>query len=378
MKLSYRTRQSISRIGTVCLALLLVFILVWFCWVIWIERYVVYTREGATLDLGISANDIVGEVAAPPLSGGTGITIYYNDGSAAMENSQEMTQLDGYFVSADALAKDIAGSWDMMTALPTGTPMMIDLKAGYGSFYYSSSLPNAVAAKSVSTASVDQMIGDMKKKGFYTIARISAFRDYYYGLNHVSQGLYMLSRAGLWLDEGGCYWLDPTNPGALNWIASVVSELKNIGFNEVVLTDFRFPSSEKYIFSGDKPAALESAAQMLMDSCGSEGFTLSFEVTDAAFKLPEGRCRMYLKDVGAESVGAKAAQTELENPEIRLVFVAETNDTRYNDYGVLRPIDVANMLESQKAEARAKAESSSVSKNTTTPTSAPDPAPTGE
>ena len=365
MNIPYRTRQTLSRIGTIALALLLILILVWFCWVIWIERYVVYTRDGATLDLNVSANDIVGEVAVPPAAGGTGITIYYNDGSAAVSTSTELTQLDGYYIDASTLTKDIAGAWDMLDELTAGTPVMIDLKGGYGSFYYSSTLPDAITSQSVSVASVDEMISDMKTRGFYLIARISAFRDYNYGLNHVPQGLYMLSRAGLWADEGGCYWLDPTSTSVLNWITSIVNELKNIGFNEVVLTDFRFPTSDKYIFSGDKTAALEAAAATLMENCGSATFTLSFGVSDASLTLPSGRCRMYLEGVSADSVGSKASQASVEDPEIRLVFVAETNDTRYNDYGVLRPIDVADILEAQKAEAKAKASAN----GTTTTTS---------
>ncbi len=369
MNIPYRTRQTLNRIGTISLAALLVLILVWFCWVIWIERYVVYTRDGATLDLDVSANDIVGEVAMPPVSGGTGITIYYNDGSAAVETSHEMTQLDGYYIDADALTRDIAGAWDMLDKLSSGTPVMIDMKGGYGSFYYSSTLPDAITSQSVSVASVDEMIGDMKSRGFYLIARISAFRDYNYGLTHVPQGLYMLSKAGLWADEGGCYWLDPTNSSVLNWITSIVNELKNIGFHEVVLTDFRFPTSDKYIFNGDKTEALNSAAATLMKNCGSDTFTLSFCVTDTAFTLPEGRCRMYLEGVSADSVGVKVSQISLEDPEIRLVFVAETNDTRYNDYSVLRPIDVADMLEAQKAEARAKAAANGTTANTNTGTS---------
>lgn len=358
MNIPYRTRQTLNRIGTIALAALLVLIIVWFCWVIWIERYVVYTRDGATLDLDVSANDIVGEVASPPAAGGTGITIYYNDGSAAVQTSHELTQLDGYYIDANALTKDIAGAWEMMDELSSGTAVMIDLKGGYGSFYYSSTLPDAITSQSVSVASVDEMIADMKKREFYTIARISAFRDYNYGLNHVPQGLYMLSKAGLWADEGGCYWLDPTSSTVLNWISSVVNELKNIGFDEVVLTDFRFPTSDKYIFSGDKTEALNSAAATLMENCGSDTFTLSFGVTDTAFTLPEGRCRMYLEGVSADSVGTKASQITVSDPEIQLVFVAETNDTRYNDYSVLRPIDVADVLEAQKAEAKAKAEAS--------------------
>lgn len=69
----------------------------------------------------------------------------------------------------------------------------------------------------------------------------------------------MLSRAGLWLDQG-YFWLDPTNATTLTWITSVVLELKEMGFNEVMLADFRFPNSDQYIFNGDKEAALRDAA----------------------------------------------------------------------------------------------------------------------
>ena len=356
MNITYRTRRRLNLAGTVGLLLLLVFIIVWFCWVVWIERFVVYTDGKATLDLDISANDIIGEVAVPPAGGGTGITIYYNEGANAIETSNEMKQLDGYFIDAADLSNRLGGLWDMLKPLPSGTPVMIDLKGGYGSFYYTSHLGDAVLSQSVEVGRVDELVEDMNAKGFYTIARISAFRDYNYGLNHVPNGLYMLSRAGLWADESGYYWLDPTNLSVQNWIGSIVKELKSMGFREVVLTDFRFPAGDKYIFRGDKTAALTECAQKLAESTADEGFTLSFAVTDPGFTLPEGRTRLYLEDVDAGNVGAKAAQAAVEEPQLRLVFVAKTNDTRYSEYGVLRPIGVAEVMEAQKAEAAARQE----------------------
>lgn len=371
MNIPYRTRRTLNRVGTGLLIFLLVFVVVWFCWVIWIERYIVYTKDGAQLDLSLSSNELVGEVALPPEANAE-VSIYYNEGSDAVETSKELTQLDGYYIDHAAMTSDISGVWDDLDNLSSGTPVMIDLKGGYGSFYYTSSVSGAISAQSVSTASIDELIKELKSKGFYTIARISAFRDYCFGLNHVSSGLYMLNRAGLWADDGGCYWLNPTDSTALNYISSVVLELKEMGFNEVVLTDFRFPNSEKYIFSGDKDEALQNAAAQLMSNCVSSGetFTLSFSVTSATFQLPEGRCRMYLEGVEAGNVAAKAAQVTIDDIEARLVFIAETNDTRFNDYGVLRPLSVSEVLETQKAEAKAKAEASGSSTSNNTGTTA--------
>lgn len=349
MNIPYRTRRTINRIGIVSLAILMALVIFWFCWVVYMERYVVYTQDGAVLDTSFNSNDIVGEVAMPPVSN-QNVSIYFNEGADSIELGNALTQLDGYYVDQNALNTDIAGVWEDLEKLPAGTPVMIDLKGGYGSFFYSSKLSDAIHSQSISVASVDEMITMMQQRGFYTIARISAFRDYNYGLNHVPNGLYMTNRKGLWADSGGCYWLNPTDASVLNWVASVVLELKALGFKEVVLTDFCFPNTDKILFSDDRDTAIQEAAKKLMTMCGSDTFTLSFAASSAAFPLPEGRTRIYLENVSATDVTAKAGQYKGENPEIYLVFVAATNDTRFNDYSVLRPISVSDVLEAQKNE----------------------------
>jgi len=357
MRLSYRTRRILQRVGIVSLILLMLFIIAWFCSVVFLERYVVYTRDGAMLDLSVSANDIIGE-AATPHTGNTGITIYYNEGDDAINMSDELTQLNGYYIDIETLKTDIAGVWDLLEPLNSNTPIMIDLKGGYGSAYYSSTLPGIITSSEVSVAAVDELIGHMNDRNFYTIARISAFRDYNYGLNHVPAGLMHVNGKGLWPDEGHCYWLDPTKEETISWIVSIIKEIKNMGFDEVVLTDFRFPDSDKYRFNGDKDAALVEAATKLLAECGEKDFTVSFAVTNHEFALPEGRTRMYLEKVSATNVGAVAAKVaeNVSDPEIRLVFIAETNDTRFNTYSAMRPIAVSTVLEAQKAAAAQQAQ----------------------
>ena len=354
MSMTYRTKRRLNFIGTVAVALLLVFIAFWLCWVIWLERYIVYTRDDdAVLDLDFNANEMVGEVALPPSSGGTGITIYYNEGANAVEISNELEQLDGYYIDGEMLTNDMQGVWDSLDNLAKETPVMIELKGGYGSFYYSSGLGDAITSQSVSVDSVDALIQELKNRGFYTIARVSAFRDYNFGLNHVNHGLPVAGKQYLWADDGGCYWLNPTSATTLDWISSIVIELRDMGFDEVLLADFGFPAGENYAFKGDKNEALLAAANSLLNSCTSNmypAFTLSFCVANPAFPLPDGRSRLYLEGVGASNVGAKAAQVVISESEVRLVFLAENNDTRFNDYGVLRPIDVSSVLEAQKAE----------------------------
>ena len=350
MRLTYKTRRSLQRVMTVVLAVVLVLILFGFCWNIWVERYVVYTRDGAKLDFSRSPLDTVGEIATPPKADDS-VSIFFNEGSDAVELTTELTTLNGYYIDYEALKGSMDAIKEDLNRLKAGTPIMIELKGGYGSFYYTSGLTNAVSSASVNVAAVDELIQYIRSKGFYMIARVSAFRDYDFGNRNVTSGLYMNSRAGLWMDSGGCFWLDPTSANTLSWITSIVNEIQGLGFSEVVLDNFRFPAeTDKYIFNGNMDDAIASAATTIMASCASDSFVVSFCGATPAFPLPDGRSRLYLSGVSAQEVAARASQVTFENPEGRLVFLSDTNDTRFDAYGVLRPLSVSEGLEAQKAD----------------------------
>ena len=347
MNIPYRTRRKLHRLGIVLTVLLLIGTIAWLCWVVWLQRYVVYTDGGATLNFERSANDVVGEVARPPVAEAN-VRIFFNEGADAIDASNDLTQLNGYYITSDMFQNEMETVLVQIERLPAGTPVMIDMKGPFGSFYYSSQLGEAVISQSTDISAVESLVDRLQSKGFYTIARVSAFRDRSFGENHVSSGLYMLSRAGLWMDEGGMYWLDPTNATTTSWISSVVLELRGLGFDEVMLADFCFPDSDKYIFDGDKAAALQSAASTLVSACAADNFVLSFCVDDPAFPLPGERCRLYMENVDASSLGATVDKSGLENPEINLVFLSETGDTRYDDYSVLRSLSVSEEVEARK------------------------------
>ena len=348
MSIPYRHRRILNWIGVAALIFLLIFLVVWLCWVIWLQRYVVYTSSGAKLDFSQSSYEISGVEAAPPKSD-MEVSIFYNEGADAIDTTKEMTQLSGYYITGDMYKEDLDNVMLQVERLPNSTPIMVDMKGPFGTFFYNSKLDEAITSQSTNIQGVSQLLDRINKKGFYKIARISAFRDRTFGENHVSSGLYMLSRAGLWMDEGGMYWLDPTNATAINWISSVVLELKEMGFDEVLLDNFRFPQNDKYIFNnGDKTEALQSAAKKIVEACASNKFVISFGVDDPTFQLPDERCRIYLTNVDAGSVSSMVSKVTFDDPEIRLVFLSETGDTRYDKYSVMRSLNVAEEVENRK------------------------------
>ena len=336
MILPYRTRRALGRFAVGLLILALVAVLIWGCWVLWLGRYVVYTQDGAKIDFSVSAQLPAGELAVKPEPEETIFINYSDDPGPA---STELTQLNGYYADTSALQEDISAVKAQIQALPAGTPVMLDVKSIYGSFYYSSAVSDA-RSSSIDPQEMDALISYLNKSSMYTIARLPALRDYQYGLNHVPDGL-PTPGGYLWMDEKGCYWLDPTSSGTLSYLAQTVNELKSLGFDEVVFYDFRFPETSGIVFTEDKSEALATAAKTLAASCGTDTFAVSF-VGSPSFALPEGRSRLYVENAEASEAASIARQTGLTDPEIRLVFLTEVHETRFDQYSVLRPLSAAH------------------------------------
>ncbi len=339
MNIPYRTRRLLGRIGLILLVVLVAAALVFFCWFTWLQRYVIYTRDGAVINMQLPPQIAQGQVAVPPEETET-VSVYYNEGDNAISTSRALSQFAGYYADQAALEAGVDQVLAQAKALPTGTPIMLDVKSPKGNFFYSTSLSTNLNPD-IDTKAMEDMIAALDKRGMYLIARLPALRDYFYGLSHTENGLFVSSGSHLWADDDYCYWLDPTKEGTISYLAQIVTELKNLGFDEVVFDEFRFPDSDDLKFSGDRTQAIAEAAKMLLDACAGETFALSF-VGRADFPLPEGRSRLYFEDAVAAQAADIANQTGLAEPSVHLVFLTEVHDTRFDAYCVLRPLSAAH------------------------------------
>lgn len=340
LNMTFSTKRRLQRIAMISAIVVMVLILAGFCWIIWLERYVVYSREGATINLDLPERMAGGQVAAPPALDET-IPIYINEGSDAINTNAELTQISGYYVDQDQLIEDIQGVKNTIVTLPADTAVMLELKNIYGRFNYGSALTDAVMAANVDIAAVDNLITEINSRNLYAIALVPAFRERSYVLKRNAYFLKDKNGYG-WEDEQNCYWLNPSDSGTLNWLIQITEELRSLGFDEVVFTEFRLPSSDRIVYKEDPTSALQAAANKLVETCADGNFTVSFATNDTAFRLPEGgHSRLYLENVGAKDADAAAAKVTVPDPAANLVFMATTTDTRYNKYSTLRPIIIA-------------------------------------
>ncbi len=341
MAMTYRTRRRLHRIGMTLGIVLVLALVVWICWFVWLERYVVYTADGAQIRLDLPLTFEDGEIALPPEE--STVAIYYNEGDNKVNTSSELGQISGCYATTSLLLSSIDSVDTAIQSLPSGSAVMLDLKSIYGNFYYNTSIPGAPVADALDAGQMDRLLRNLAASDYYLIARIPAFRDRAYGLENTQYGL-PTSKGYLWSDENSCYWLDPTSNGTLSYLISIATELQDLGFDEVVFTEFRFPDTSEIVFrsSLSKEEAIAQAAKILVESCATEQFAVSFESEDGDFPLPEGRTRLYLTGVSAAKAQSALDNTTVPVKESQLVFLTETNDTRFDIASVLRLLAVTN------------------------------------
>lgn len=344
MSLPYRARRNLRRFFSTILVLAVILVCVLLCWLLWLQRYVVYTKDGVRLDFNQSLEYPQGETAVPP-DPLPSVNIQYDDGVQQEEEvNTELVRFSGYYVTLEQLRADFPAAVQQLQQLPAKSTVLIDVKSIQSYSYFSTDV--GMLPEDFDTLQMDELIQKLQDQGHYVIARIPAFQEYDYILADQRQRVpFGLPRKGgngsLWLDTSGpCYWMNPASDGTLTYLIQTITELRLLGFDEVVLSGFRFPDTDLIEFDGDKQLTLEETAAKLVKTCATDTFCVSFVRTAPDLKLPAGRTRLYLEGILATSAASVAGQTGFADPSLHVVFLTDSGDTRYDEFCVLRPIDM--------------------------------------
>lgn len=333
--LSYRTVRRLRKSAVVlacCIALLVLLLILA---VIYLGRFVVYTPDGAYLDFhrntAKQAEGIYQPVPEPTLV--EDVTIKYADPNISSDTTELVS---GYYIDYEMLQNPEA-VLAALRELSTPCTVMIDLKSGSGAFYYTTQIDGAKQAD-LDVNTVNTIISYLKNHGFTMVARVKAFTDTNFALEHLSCGLAIRGGA-LWMGKG-CYWLDPGNPTVIFYLKQIARELAGKGFKEIVFDDFYFPSSNQIVYSSDKSRTrlVADTAQDLLNFFASSNITISFgnPATDFDF---EGDAHVYISDITGSGVSKTISGfSQLTDPTTQIVFLTGSKDNRFDGYQVLRPL----------------------------------------
>ena len=342
MEMTYSTRRKVKRSIIVSISVVVALTLLWVCWLVWLDRYMVFTRDGAILDFEQAAQLTgSGQLAVAPTRQ-EAVDIYYHDGEELLGLDTSLRQIRGYYISTELLtATDTDTLRTAIAALPVGSTVMLEVKNIKGQFHYSSGITDAPLSTTVDVEAVDAFIDDLLSRNLYLVASVPAFRDRSYALEHTNIGLPFIGGGGaLWLDSTNCYWLDPAKSRTVDYLTKIANELRLKGFDEVMFTDFCFPATDQLDYPGDRAAVIQSVADTLVNSCANERFAVSFLASGSTVQNVEGRSRLYLTGVATDKITATADSYHSAEPAAGLVFLTDSMDTRYEEHSVLRPLEM--------------------------------------
>ena len=333
--LSYRTKRRVGRLGKTLLVFAAILALLLVAAVVYLGRFVVYTPDGAHLDFG--RNTALDSPAAPTGPSGAPPVESAKIEIADPNRGNETAELvSGYYIDLDMLSDPDAVLQAIRTLDSTCT-VMLDLKGGDGSFYYTSGIEDVKQA-AIDVEAVDRIISTLKNRGFTMVARVKTFQDSAFALAHIKCSLPIRGGA-LWVG-GGCYWLDPANETVLAYLKQIARDLAGKGFKEIVFDDFYFPESTQIVYETDKSRTqlMADTARELLTFFSSSNITISFGNPRTAFSLGEGSHLYYANAIGSDVNKIVRGLPMLDDPAARIVFLTGSKDSRFGDYQLLRPL----------------------------------------
>lgn len=323
--MTYRQKLLFKRILVILGILVLAVILALILGFSYLGRYVVYTEDGAHFsfhqqeDTSLTAQAPITVPESPVLV--TGDSIWEDFAlREELEKPLEDYEVNGLMVDYATLSDGTTLNEIDFTETDYNT-LVLELRVEGSSILHSDA--------------VDTLMRRAKGQGVKLIAMMSCLDDSEYALAHQSEAL-PIEGGALWMSSSGNYWLDPSVSAVQSHIIDLIMELIDMGFSEVILNNFYFPESESIVYDtgdqtrGDIAAqAFQNIQEKLDGRCILGLFVPNAQEGHQAFHLAE---HLYV----FMSSGGSVNQFDQTNEGRYIVYITDSHDTRFENYGKLQ------------------------------------------
>ena len=321
--MTFRQKLILKR-ALIALAILIALVIVaLFVGYTYLGRYVVYTEDGAYFSFNhresaVSEYEALTETPVDPVLV-TGESIYEADFTGeTIEEALDASEVYGIMVDYETLSSGVGLSSIEFT------------ESGYNTLVLEMRVSGSEILK---TAPVLQLMDRAKASGLKLIAKMSCLDDSEYALANLTHAL-PIAGGALWIGEGGSYWLDPSNESVQDYLLGMIEELIDMGFDEILLDTFYFPESQSIVYNTGTYTRAELLTQAYdhMAAVVKNRCILGIYISNAAEMTHQA---MYnAEHVYAYFASGASLKTYTENhPGVYLVFVTDSHDTRFEDYG---------------------------------------------
>ena len=199
------------------------------------------------------------------------------------------------------------------------------------------------------TIDLEAAVQQIKAAGLKPIASIYTFMDRRFQQAEIYAGILYQGTESFWLDNaldaGGKSWLNPYSPLARDYICKLLDDAADVGFEEIVLREFRFPigySMEMMDFVYDdgrsKQDCLKEADDLFREYAKQLGMDLWIEYPAAEFggdarpyggdvlELLESRCVIDLSGLPAEEISNALSAAKMQQPTADFAVLIDSEE----------------------------------------------------
>lgn len=213
------------------------------------QKYAVITDDGVSVELPIlkDPNSTTVDSSGREIKNfpkiQTEIVFDEPDYSGAKANTEpNAPEVRAIFIPAENISRDKL--LEYAARLVSGNALLLEMKPRSGEMLWESHTQMAMAyslsVPTERTAQMPELIQMLKDEGIYLVAQISCCIDE--TLPTRTTAYCVQTETGLIYRDGYGTWLDAYNLDMRTWIAEMVQELYDLGFDEVVLADLAHPT----------------------------------------------------------------------------------------------------------------------------------------
>ena len=295
----YRGKRKYSWIITL-LAMLVVIAIALAVWLFYyLQRYIVYDKDGLRLDLSAQREELLHPGAAeetPPVTAervDVEIVVEQRDYSDIRTDAgKNLRSIHAVYVPAadvtENTLKYYAGKMGDFDAL------VLELKAADGFLRWHSGVAQADSFAVNGTLELAELLAPLKEQGTYLIAQISALADSAMAQRNAPIALKNAVSGTAFVGADGLSYLDPYSDSTRAYLLALITELRDMGFDEVLLSGVNCPDSDAVQFSKamtktpDSVTAVSSFALWLREQADALSLPLSARIDADALHSENG------------------------------------------------------------------------------------------
>jgi len=255
-----------------------------------LQTYIVYDKDGLHLELPSEAGELaqtgetetetdLSELLAPPVN--AEIVIGLPDYSHIEQLAgEDLEVLKAQYVAAENVSAANLPYYAASLDQSGGGALLLEMKTDEGMLSYASGIALTASYGVNGTEVLFDTIDALKEDGVYLAAEIGCLVDNAMAVRNAPIALKHAVTGSVLSDNSGM-WLDPYNDVTREYLAALIRELADMGFDEVVLSGLYYPESDSVRYSQtmtampDPVSFVSSLAIYLRQVADEEGIRLS-------------------------------------------------------------------------------------------------------